>query len=234
MEKKQNELENKFKEMKNNLLKDRDKQINIVIEKLGEETLNERKKNYIECEKKANEKNLSLIEENSDLKKKLQDLNEKLHAETKNRISLEENIDLLNKKLNNKIIDNENYEKKYNLLQENYNELSDKFSNLTRDFNKEKMNLEIEMKSNLQKGDAEIAILNNKLNSQQKIFNKQKEDLENQHRKEIEDLEEKIKKSFMRKDEIIKKLQEDNNLKDLTIQKYEEMLNQQRKEFFGS
>jgi gamma-glutamyl-gamma-aminobutyrate hydrolase PuuD len=95
------------------------------------------------------------------------------------------------------------------------------------------MNLEIEMKSNLQKGDAEITILNNKLNSQQKIFNKQKEDLENQHRKEIEDLEEKIKKSFMRKDEIIKKLQEDNNLKDLTIQKYEEMLNQQRKEFFG-
>ena len=42
--KKKEELEKKYKEMKNELLKDRDKQINIVIEKLGEESLNERKK----------------------------------------------------------------------------------------------------------------------------------------------------------------------------------------------
>ena len=42
--------------MKTELLKDRDKQINIVIEKLGEESLNKRKKTAAEIEKKANEK----------------------------------------------------------------------------------------------------------------------------------------------------------------------------------
>ena len=87
--------------MKDDLVKDRDKQINIVIEKLREETMLERKKNLSECEKKANEKNIYLINENADIKKKINDLTEKLQAETKNRINLESK-DLLTKKLNSK------------------------------------------------------------------------------------------------------------------------------------
>ena len=227
------ELDKKYKEMKNDLLKDRDKQINIVIEKLGEESLNERKKNLAECEKKANEKNLSLIEENNNLKNKITDLTNKLQAETKNRINMEQNIDVLNKKLKSKELTTEMQENKIKQLQENYDEVSNKLSGLTRDFNKEKMNLEIEMKSNLQKGDAEIVILKNKLDNAQNLFDKQRKEIEENHRKEIENIEEKIKKSFMRKDEIIRKLQEDCQTKELTIQKYEDLLNQQRKELFG-
>lgn len=233
LSKKQAEMEAKFKEMKLDLLKDRDKQINIVIEKLGKETLQERKKNALEAEKKANEKNTHLIEENRSLTKKINDLTEKLQAETKNRINLEENIDILAKKLNNKEIELDKKEKRLNEITLQYNEMTDKLSSLTRDFNKEKMNLEIEMKSHLQKGDAEIALLNNKLQTAHKLLDQQKEDIESIHRKEIEEIEKKIKKSFKRKDEIIQKLQEDLELKEVTIQKYEEMLNQQRKELFG-
>ena len=233
LDQRRNEIEKKFKEMKLEYLKDRDKQINTVIQKLGEETLNERKKNLEECEKKANEKNLHLIEENNQLKNKLADVAEKLQAETKNRVNLEENILLLNTKIKEKERELQKTEKKLSEVSNGYNEMTDKLSGLTRDFNKEKMNLEIEMKSHLQKGDAEIALLNNKLKTAQKILEKQKEDLENLHRKEIEEIEKKIKKSFQRKDEIIQKLQEEIDLKEVTIQKYEEMINQQRKELFG-
>ena len=111
--------------------------------------------------------------------------------------------------------------------------MTDKLSGLTREFNKEKMNLEIEMKSNLQKGDAEIALLNNKLKTAHKMLEQQKEDIEAMHRKEIEEIEKKIKKTFQIKDDIIQKLQEDVELKDITIQKLEEMLNKQRQELFG-
>ena len=45
---KESDLEKKYREMKTELMKDRDKQINIIIEKLGEESLNERKKNLVE------------------------------------------------------------------------------------------------------------------------------------------------------------------------------------------
>jgi hypothetical protein len=48
------------------------------------------------------------------------------------------------------------------------------------------------------------------------------------HKSEIESLEKKIKSSFARKDEIIMKLQQENQTKQVTIEKYEEMLNRKK------
>ena len=87
-----------------------------------------------------------MINENADIKKKINDLTEKLQAETKNRINLESNIDLLTKKLNAKDNEIDNKEKQYKELQEKYSNVTEKLSGLTRDFNKEKMELEIEIK----------------------------------------------------------------------------------------
>ena len=95
------------------------------------------------------------------------------------------------------------------------------------------MELEIELKSNLQKGDAEITLLNNKLLNAQKIFDKQKEDIENTHKKEIMEIEEKIIKTLKIKEDIIQNLQHEIEMKEVAIKKYEEMINQQRNEFFG-
>ena len=233
LENKKNELEKKYQEMKKELLKDRDKQLNIIIQKLSEESLNERKKNYIECEKKSNEKNILLIEENNDLKKKFVELTNKLEAETKNRINMEQNIEILNKKLNQKNIDYDIQEKQMSNLKNNYNDINDKLYGLTNDFKKEKIHLELEMKSALQKGDAEIILLKNKLDNERKIYKEEKQEIINNHKMEIENLEKKIKLSFARKDEIIMKLQQENQTKQITIEKYEEMLNRKRKEIYG-
>ena len=233
LENKKNELEKKYQELKKDLLKDRDKQLNIIIQKLSEESLNERKKNYKECEKKSNEKNILLIEENNDLKKKFMELTNKLEAETKNRINMEQNIEILNKRLNQKNIDYDIQEKKMFDLKNNYNDVNDKLYGLTNDFKKEKTNLELEMKTALQKGDAEIVILKNKLDSERKMFKEEKQEIINSHKIEIENLEKKIKLSFARKDEIIMKLQQENQTKQITIEKYEEMLNRKRKEIYG-
>ena len=191
------------------------------------------KKNYIECEKKSNEKNILLIEENNDLKKKFVELTNKLEAETKNRINMEQNIEILNKKLNQKNIDYDIQEKQMFNLKNNYNDINDKLYGLTNDFKKEKINLELEMKSALQKGDAEIILLKNKLDNERKMYKEEKQEIINNHKIEIENLEKKIKISFARKDEIIMKLQQENQTKQITIEKYEEMLNRKRKEYYG-
>ncbi len=140
----------------------------------------------------------------------------------------------MTKKLQLKENDYNNKEKQYLDLQELYKNLSDKLSNLTREYNKEKMNLEIEMKSNSQKNDAEVILLKNKLETAKKIFDKQKEDIEKNHQKEILEIEDKIMKTLKIKEDIIQSLQSEVETKEITIKKYEEMLNQQRKEFFGS
>ena len=233
LEKKKKELDTKYQEMKKELLKDRDKQLNIIIQKLSEESMTERKKNYKECEKKSNEKNILLIEENNDLKKKCLEMTNKLEAETKNRINLEQNIEILNKKLKEKNFNFDLQEKKLYEVEKNYNEVNDKLYGLTNDFKKEKTNLELEMKTALEKGDAEIILLKNKLENERKTFQEEKKEIINIHKNEIENLEKKIKSSFARKDEIILRLQQENQTKQITIEKYEEMLNRKRKEIYG-
>ena len=233
LEQKKNELDKKYQEMKKELLKDRDKQLNIIIQKLSEESMAERKKNYKECEKKSNEKNILLIEENSDLKKKCMEMTNKLEAETKNRINLEQNIELLNQKLKEKNFNYDLQEKKLFEIEKNYNEVNDKLYGLTNDFRKEKNNLELEIKTALERGDAEIILLKNKLENERKAFQEEKKEIINMHKSEIESLEKKIKSSFARKDEIIMKLQQENQTKQVTIEKYEEMLNRKRKEIYG-
>ena len=233
LEKKKNELDKKYQDMKKELMIDRDKQLNIIIQKLSEESMTERKKNYKECEKKSNEKNILLIEENSELKKKCMEMSNKLEAETKNRINLEQNIELLNKKLKEKNFNFDLQEKKLFEMEKNYNDVNDKLYGLSNEFKKEKTNLELEMKTALERGDAEIILLKNKLESERKAFQEEKKDIINMHKNEIENLEKKIKLSFAKKDEIIMKLQLDNQTKQITIEKYEEMLNRKRKEIYG-
>ena len=233
LEKKKNELDKKYQDMKKELMIDRDKQLNIIIQKLSEESMTERKKNYKECEKKSNEKNILLIEENSELKKKCMEMSNKLEAETKNRINLEQNIELLNKKLKEKNFNFDLQEKKLFEMEKNYNDVNDKLYGLSNEFKKEKTNLELEMKTALERGDAEIILLKNKLESERKAFQEEKKDIINMHKNEIENLEKKIKLSFAKKDEIIIKLQLDNQTKQITIEKYEEMLNRKRKEIYG-
>ena len=118
-------------------------------------------------------------------------------------------------------------------LQQNYDDVVNKLSGLTRDFNLEKKNLENEVNDTLQQAANEVKIYQKKLEENKNLYEKEKMEIEERHKNEIESIEQKIKKSFMRKDEIIRKLQDDVDKKDLAIKKYEELLNQQRKELFG-
>ena len=161
------------------------------------------------------------------------EMSNKLEAETKNRINLEQNIELLNKKLKEKNFNFDLQEKKLFEMEKNYNDVNDKLYGLSNEFKKEKTNLELEMKTALERGDAEIILLKNKLESERKAFQEEKKDIINMHKNEIENLEKKIKLSFAKKDEIIMKLQLDNQTKQITIEKYEEMLNRKRKEIYG-
>ena len=170
------------------------------------------KKSMAEYEKKANEKNIALIEENNNLKNKINDMTNKLQAETKNRINMEQNIDILNKKLKTKELNYDMQEDKLKQLQQNYDDVVNKLSGLTRDFKQEKLNLELEVKTTLEKGDAELSSLKNKLENAQKLFDKERKDIEENHKKEIENIEQKIKKSFMRKDEIIMEMERLKNI----------------------
>ena len=124
-------------------------------------------------------------------------------------------------------------EKEKQLLELNASnsEINNKYSSIVKDFNREKLDIEPEYKAKLQKGESEYRLLSEKLDSLKGYYESKIADVQTQHKSEIIDIEEKILKSLNRKDEIIKKIQEESQYKDITILKYEEMLAKQRKEF---
>ena len=89
---------------------------------------------------------MALIEENNGLKNKINEITNKLQAESKNRINLEQNIEIMTKKLKTKELDYEMQENNFKNLQQNYNDAVSKLSGLTKEFNSEKKNLENEVK----------------------------------------------------------------------------------------
>jgi 5-azacytidine-induced protein 1 len=230
VEEKQKELENKFKEMKHDLIKDRDKQLQMVIDKLSEETMNEKKKLLVECEAKADIINKELKQEREILHRKIQDLSDKLTAESKLRFDLEENLEKFSDKLKEKEILLTKKEKLNLENEKNYNEISDKYTNIAKEFKREKNEIEFEFNSKLQKFENEMRLIIEKNESQKSYYENMIVDIQKTHKEELVEVEEKIKKALSRKDDVIKKLQEDIHVKDLSINKLEDMLAKQRKE----
>ena len=86
VEEKIREFDIKYNSMKSDLMKDKEKQIEIIIHKLGDETISERRKMQVECESKEEETNKQLKLENDQMRNKICELKDKLSGETKVRI----------------------------------------------------------------------------------------------------------------------------------------------------
>jgi len=230
IEEKTKDYEQKFKETKHELIKDRDKQLQLVIDKLGEETLKEKKKMLMECEVKADIINKQIRQDNDVMSKKIQELSDKLAAESKVRLMLDSNLDSLSRKLQDKETLLTKKESQILEITAKYNDISDKYSNIAREFSKEKIEVEHDFKSKLQKLESEMKLLAEKNDNLKIQYNNKLKESQKEYESEIIKIEEKIKSSISKKDDIIRKLQEESQVKELTVKKLEELLAKQRME----
>jgi hypothetical protein len=230
VETKNKEFEAKYKEMKIELVKDRDSQMKLIIDRLAEETKNESKKMQAKCEEKADQINKQLRIDCENYRTQLAELGDKLQAESKVRAMYDENLDSITRKLQEKERELSKVSKQLLELNSNYNEISSKYSSVVKDFNMEKLDIELNYKAKLQKAESDNKLLHEKVETLKSYYESKINDIQNMHKEEIMEIEDRIKKTLQRKDEAFKKLQEDLIMKDTTITKYEELLNKQRKE----
>ena len=127
IDEKQKEYDIKYNNMKLEINKDKEKQLELIINKLGDETIMERRKIQVECENKADSINRTLKIENEQIKQKINELNEKLSAESKVRLMLDDTLDELSKKVASFEKDNFYKDKKIMELTSTYNDLQLRF-----------------------------------------------------------------------------------------------------------
>ena len=230
VEEKNREFDLKYNNMKSDIMKDKEKQIEIIINKLGDETISERRKMQVECESKAEERNKQLKQENEQMRNRICEITDKLSGESKVRIMLDENLNVLSKRIMDFELESAKKDKKILELSSYLNEYKDKYSNVAKDFTKEKISIETDYQIKIDKHINEMKIMTEKYESLRNYYESKINEMKQFHDSQINMLDTRVKKKLESKEDIIKKLQEDNEYKNLTIQKYEEMLSRQRKE----
>ena len=230
VEEKNREFDLKYNNMKSDIMKDKEKQIEIIINKLGDETISERRKMQVECEIKAEERNKQLKQENEQMRNRICEITDKLSGESKVRIMLDENLNVLSKRIMDFELESAKKDKKILELSSYLNEYKDKYSNVAKDFTKEKISIETDYQIKIDKHINEMKIMTEKYESLRNYYESKINEMKQFHDSQINMLDTRVKKKLESKEDIIKKLQEDNEYKNLTIQKYEEMLSRQRKE----
>ena len=143
---------------------------------------------------------------------------------------LDENLNVLSKRIMDFELESAKKDKKILELSSYLNEYKDKYSNDAKDFTKEKISIETDYQIKIDKHINEMKIMTEKYESLRNYYESKINEMKQFHDSQINMLDTRVKKKLESKEDIIKKLQEDNEYKNLTIQKYEEMLSRQRKE----
>ena len=230
IDEKQKEYDIKYNNMKLEINKDKEKQLELIINKLGDETIMERRKIQVECENKADSINRTLKIENEQIKQKINELNEKLSAESKVRLMLDDTLDELSKKVASFEKDNFYKDKKIMELTSTYNDLQLRFNSIHIDSEKKKNYIENEYQIKLEKSKQEIKLLNEKNEALKNYYEGKIIENKNNYDYQINIIDTKVKKKLDSREEIISQLQDDLHMKEVAIQKYEELLAKQRKE----
>ena len=230
IDEKQKEYDIKYNNMKLEINKDKEKQLELIINKLGDETIMERRKIQVECENKADSINRTLKIENEQIKQKINELNEKLSAESKVRLMLDDTLDELSKKVASFEKDNFYKDKKIMELTSTYNDLQLRFNSIHIDSEKKKNYIENEYHIKLEKSKQEIKLLNEKNEALKNYYEGKIIENKNNYDYQINIIDTKVKKKLDSREEIISQLQDDLHMKEVAIQKYEELLAKQRKE----
>lgn len=228
IEQKMKELEEKQREFKMETIKNRDKEIELIAQKLSNETVSEKRKFKNEAEEKADIVNKQLKAEVEQLRFRVNELNDKLTSETKVRVLLDDNQDTLNRKLQEC---QREVTKKEKLLLEtgaSLSEISLKYNNVVKEFQKEQSKMENEYKAKMEKLKEDNKLFNDKLETLQFQHVQEVTKINNQHENEIALIEQGIRNKKQKTDELLVRFKEEIQKKDYTIKKYEELLAQQR------
>jgi len=230
---KSKEMETKYQDLKKEIRSEAEKKAGYMAEKLSDNMINDLKIYKIEAEEKANLTNKQLKIDLEKLTLEVRDLQNKLECENMDKVLLEEKYNTLNRKLQDNQKDIVKKDKCNIDLTSTLKELNERYNNKDRDFQREIDDSESEYKLKIRKYETENKLLCEKVEHLKSHYENKFVQIDRQHQEKIVEFEDKLKVVLLKKEEIIEKLQNDVQTNQITIDKYEDLLSKQRKEFLS-
>ena len=228
------EFDEKLKKMRSQLERERDEQIEVIISKLGEENVDadfEVKKRY---EKRIDEMKEFHEEEFKKLKREIYVLESQIKEHEAANEAVGGNLQVLSKKLVDVQTKLELKERESNVLKTALDSTKGQFEKMLDDQRSDDLNWRRKLEEERIDRNAEIEKVQSEVRSLKRKYDREIETLEEKHANTLEIVEQKVKKAIVKKDNEIDRLKDELQVKISACEKYEQLLEKQRRDLFNN
>ena len=228
------EYEFKVNTMREELEKEKMEQIELIINKLGEEKAESAVTKSDKWDQREKELREEFNQENKKLRREINVLQSELNEAKKDAKMSFENLEVLSRKLLELEGDVELKKKAIKSLEERLEKEREEFSEKIRGLRSEAEAQREEGDRKRAEVEEELRKVKEQLDEEEEKRLKEIEKLEEQHANELEVVEERIKRAFEKKTVEISKLKEEIAMREIVCRKYEQLLEKQRHDLFGN
>ncbi|CAG9317898.1 CEP131_1 [Blepharisma stoltei] len=224
------DLDTQKNDLKNELIRQRDRELKEIVEKLGEEQVAYKKRIDKESESKIRTMREKFESEFNQYQELVNNLKSKIDESSQAKRNLDENFDLLNRKIQDQelmILKQKGQKKQLKEHIENLEARIQKFKAGESEYAEE---VRIQERRQQKKLQEELEYAKMEINRLKAVHEEKIEEMTQREAEELEEIEQRVKQTISRKDEKIRELQEDLKFMQIKAQKLEELLEKQRRD----
>lgn len=203
--------------LRDEAVKERNKEIAAIIERLGDETHDTQKQLIAQAEKKVREVEVKWRQDVDEYKTLLQQWKEKFTVESDSRKMLDENLRVLSRRMHENELQVQDLTERLQLAEQQKRELEGRLSSVGERESHMRHEVEEEMRQEVDRKEREARKLREQIQNLEHSHRQEVERMKLTKKQELDVIEEKIKVAIGKKDQIIDKLTKEGEFKDLNI-----------------
>jgi len=218
------------KRLREEMIRERNREIEAIINKLGDETHDTQKQLMQQYERKVKDTEAKWKAELDEQRAVLQQWKDKYSSESESRHMLDDNLRVLGRRINDLELELEDKKDKITHLESEKLEVNEHLSKAQSHQDSVRREIEEEMRHKILEKERQIRKLHDELQQREHQYTLEIEQLKNSNKHDLEMIQEKVQAAMAKKKEIIDALHEESKMKDLQVIKLKEMLERQRRE----
>ena len=215
-QRKQDEQKEEYqKRLREEMIRERNREIEAIINKLGDETHDTQKQLMQQYERKVKDTEAKWKAELDEQRAVLQQWKDKYSGESQSRHMLDDNLRVLGRRINDLELELEDKKDKIARLESEKEEVNAHLSKAQSQQDSVRREIEEEMRDKIVEKERQIRKLHDDLQQREHQYTLEIEQLKNSNKYDLEMIQEKVQAAMAKKKDIIDALHEENRMKDL-------------------
>ena len=203
------------KRLREEMIRERNREIEAIINKLGDETHDTQKQLMQQYERKVKDTEAKWKAELDEQRAVLQQWKDKYSGESQSRHMLDDNLRVLGRRINDLELELEDKKDKIARLESEKEEVNAHLSKAQSQQDSVRREIEEEMRDKIVEKERQIRKLHDDLQQREHQYTLEIEQLKNSNKYDLEMIQEKVQAAMAKKKDIIDALHEENRMKDL-------------------